>query len=268
MLTPTQAIKKALETTRNEVGMCDKWVASYFGYSSSGYATASSHWAAIPSTQRHPGDVNPPAGSLVFWGGGAGHVALSVGNGQVVSTDYPRSGITSQTSISSITNGWGKSYLGWSVPVFQGQVSQASFPATSALSLPGPLGSILGTSNFNILDLLGVEFGGNIKDILQRASLVVLGAILIIAGIANIQKTRLKAIISGPKEAKETVKKTAAAQTEAPEEKVEETKKETVRTVRSRGEFHTARASGYEGPIRHEYPTNTLDSAIEGAEGL
>ncbi len=177
MLSPSQAVQNALNTSRNAVGRCDQWVAEYYGYSSSGYATAASHWAGIPPEDKHPGDANPPAGALVFWGGNAGHVALSVGNGQVVSTDYPRSGITSLTTIDSITNSWGKSYLGWSAPVFQGQVSQAAFQTTPIA------GSIVGST---VLDSLKTMFGTDIRDMAERLSLMILGGILVFIGVVRI----------------------------------------------------------------------------------
>lgn len=210
MLSPSQAIQNAKKTTRNIVGMCDRWVAQYYGYSSSGYSTAIAHWGAIPPTEKHPGDTNAPPGSLVFWSGGssgAGHVAISLGGGKIISTDYPRSGITSTTTIDAISNGWGEHYMGWSKPVFQGQVSQASFP----IPLPG----FPGLGGHTILDLITDVFGGELKDILQRLALMLLGGILITIGILNMQGTRLKAVISDNKSARKTAKKTTTEEVKA-----------------------------------------------------
>lgn len=203
MLSPSQAVQNALNTTRNVVGRCDEWVAKYYGYSSSGYNTASSHWAAIPAGDKHPGDNNPPAGALVFWGGGAGHVAISTGGGNVISTDYPRSGMVSKTSISSITNGWGKSYLGWSVPVFQGQVSQAAFNPLNPLG--GLVGGITGNGG-TLLDFLTGKFGTDIKDMLQRLSLMLLGGILITVGLLNMSRGKVKGVMKEQKAARSTAK--------------------------------------------------------------
>ena len=177
-------------------------MAKYYGYSSSGYATAISHWNAIPANEKHPGDNNPPPGALVFWSGNLGHVALSVGNGEVVSTDYPHSGMVSKTPISTITNGWGKSYLGWSVPVFQGQVSQAGFNPS------GPLGGLVGgvVGGSTILDFLTGKFGTDVKDMLQRLSLMVLGGVLITLGIMSVAQGRIKGIIKEEKSARNTAK--------------------------------------------------------------
>lgn len=215
MLTPTQAIKNAVATTRYAVGMCDNFVAKMYGYSSSGYATAASHWAGIPVTEKHPGDTNPPAGALVFWSGGssgAGHVAISTGGGNIISTDYPRSGMVSATTLSSISNGWGEHYLGWSVPVFQGQVSQASFPASGATN---PLGNLLGGSvGSTLLSSLTDKFGVSVKDMFERLGLFVLGGILVTIGILNIQDKSIKTLIKGPMDARKTAKDTADKEAE------------------------------------------------------
>lgn len=58
---------------------------------------------------------NPPAGALVYWGGSQyGHIAVSLGNGYVRSTDYPFKGRVGTVAIYSITRSWGLSYRGWS----------------------------------------------------------------------------------------------------------------------------------------------------------
>lgn len=195
MLSATQALQKAKSTTRWAVGMCDNFVANMFGYTSSGYTTAISHWNAIPANDKHPGDTNPPAGALVFWSGGAGHVALSTGNGGIISTDYPRSGMVSAASIDSISNGWGKSYLGWSVPVFQGQ--------TGSINTAGWIPSIPGLPNFSggsLLDFFTGGFGSDIKDLLERLSLFIIGGILITVGVIQMSGKDVKLKLKGDKE--------------------------------------------------------------------
>jgi hypothetical protein len=214
MLSPTQAIQNAIKTTRNAVGMCDKWVAQYYGFSSSGYATAITHWNSISSDKKHPGDTNAPAGALVFWSGGstgAGHVAISLGGGKIISTDYPRSGITSTTTIDAISNGWGEHYMGWSAPVFQGQVSNASFIPSPGNLLGGIAGGAVGGT---ILDFFTKGFGTDIKDILQRLALMLLGGTLIIIGILNMGDKSIKAAIAGPVNARKTTKDTANKEVE------------------------------------------------------
>lgn len=66
----------------------------------------------------HYPDANPPAGALVFYGGGNGngHVAVSIGNGQEIGTYGPdstgRNYPIMQYGVTSLRN----PYLGWAVP--------------------------------------------------------------------------------------------------------------------------------------------------------
>lgn len=124
MLTVSQALAKASSTTRWAVGMCDQFVANMYGFSASGYPTAQDNWLA--SKDKHPGDFNAPAGALMFWSGGAGHVALSDGKGGIYSTDISGNGTVSHVPATEITQKWGKPYLGWAVPQFEGQEGSVS----------------------------------------------------------------------------------------------------------------------------------------------
>lgn len=133
-----KAIAKAKATFHWTVGMCDNFVANMYGYSSSGYATAVANWNATPANLKHPQDYAAPAGALMFWGGGDGHVALSLGNGTIVSTDINGPGTVSTAQASLITQRWGKPYLGWAYPYFQGK------EATSVL---GPVTGTTTVSN-------------------------------------------------------------------------------------------------------------------------
>jgi hypothetical protein len=106
------------------VGMCDRFVAQMYGFSSSGYATAVKNWQSTPASLRHPGDWNAPAGALMYWSGGstgAGHVAISLGNGSIISTDATGPGVVGVIDAKVPTNKWGHPYLGWSIPYFQGK---------------------------------------------------------------------------------------------------------------------------------------------------
>ncbi|NHC46736.1 SGNH/GDSL hydrolase family protein [Motilibacter aurantiacus] len=99
---------------------CLNFVAHAYGWSYSG-APAPHHartfWQV--SDHKHPGDLNPPAGALVFWNGGsAGHVALSAGNGMVISNDVRGAGTIALVPMSAITDGWNSPYLGWTDPYF------------------------------------------------------------------------------------------------------------------------------------------------------
>ena len=76
--------------------------------------SAISAWHAAKHKHKH--DTHPPAGVPVFWSGGssgAGHVAVSLGNGWIISTDQPYSGHVSKVKLSKIADDWGLHYLGW-----------------------------------------------------------------------------------------------------------------------------------------------------------
>ncbi|WP_183061566.1 hypothetical protein [Motilibacter peucedani] len=99
---------------------CLNFVARSYGYAHSGVGapyTAREFW--LESTHQHPLDPNPPAGALVFWNGGsAGHVALSAGNGLVISNDIRGHGTIALVPLSEITERWHDPYLGWADPYF------------------------------------------------------------------------------------------------------------------------------------------------------
>lgn len=104
--------------------MCDQFVARMYGFDSSGYATAVKNWQATPANLKHPGDWNAPAGALMYWSGGstgAGHVAISLGNGSIISTDATGPGVVGQVPARLPTDKWGHPYLGWAFPFFQGK---------------------------------------------------------------------------------------------------------------------------------------------------
>jgi len=84
------------------------------------YTHALVEWERCPADRRHPGDPNPPAGAIVLWdlyvkslGYSAGHIALSIGGGRVVSTDWPVKGRIGVAKITDITAAWNATYLGW-----------------------------------------------------------------------------------------------------------------------------------------------------------
>ncbi|MGI3784386.1 MAG: hypothetical protein ACRYG2_26805, partial [Janthinobacterium lividum] len=103
-------------------GACERYMNLAYGLGG-GYPTALSHWNAVGP--RSKGYSTPPRGALVFWrtSNPAGHVALSLGNGVVVSTDYDatthryRAGTLSAGPITDIDK-WGPR-LGWRAPNFR-----------------------------------------------------------------------------------------------------------------------------------------------------
>jgi hypothetical protein len=134
--------------------MCDNFVANMYGFSSSGYNTAYDNWKATPASLKHAGDMNAPAGALMYWGGGDGHVAISLGNGSIVSTDINGSGTVGTAPASAISSKWGKPYLGWAYPFFQGKEATATLgtwtgSTSTATATDTSLGSISADSIAN-----------------------------------------------------------------------------------------------------------------------
>ena len=92
-------------------GWCEVFAARAFGNSFTfPSAIANYRWQAARG-RIHP-DKNAPAGALVYyssqrWDGGYGHVAVSIGNGQVITTLEAGQPI----SVKSIT--WPPGFLGW-----------------------------------------------------------------------------------------------------------------------------------------------------------
>ena len=119
--TVQDAVSRALNSINGMSSWPDKclgFVANMYGLQGSGTPdpkTAYNAWVTNP--YKHPGDTNAPEGALVFWRGrlgSAGHVALSIGNGEAVST-HASNGHPDVYKISDIHIG---QYLGWADPAF------------------------------------------------------------------------------------------------------------------------------------------------------
>jgi hypothetical protein len=118
-------VQDAIGTRRGSGGWCDMFVANAFGASASGYDTAFGHYLAmLDAGSVHLDDPYVPAGALAFFDatasdGWAGHVMLSIGYGQFVSSDVDSDGLLTHygsvgvTTISLAEQGSGP-YLGWS----------------------------------------------------------------------------------------------------------------------------------------------------------
>ncbi|MGW4064076.1 hypothetical protein ACWEGE_37705 [Amycolatopsis sp. NPDC004747] len=101
-------------------GWCDRINAQNYGFSASGSETAYIHWTQIPSSYKHPGDYQVPAGGLAFFkSSGAGHTMISIGDGKFLSNDINGYGSYTETTIAQIKQKWGQTYLGWSQPWFK-----------------------------------------------------------------------------------------------------------------------------------------------------
>lgn len=88
----------------------------------------------------------PPAGAPVYWktyNHPYWHIAVSLGDGYVRSTDYPTKGTVSKVSISRLTSLWGMTYMGWSRDlagrVIRGlEVPTAPVPSPPVTAIPAP----------------------------------------------------------------------------------------------------------------------------------
>lgn len=111
-------LKQITKPTQNWHNRCLAFVAAMYGHPSSGYGTALEMWN---HTQQHT-DNNPPRGALVFWktGSPAGHVALSLGGGKVITTDMRAIGEASIQMLEDFNTIWHAQYLGWTFPSFKG----------------------------------------------------------------------------------------------------------------------------------------------------
>jgi hypothetical protein len=79
------------------------------------YGDAATAWRN--TNDRHPGDrTNVPRGAAVYWTGGShgyGHIALSLGNGKVRSTDAGGRGRVATVDLGWVERAWGLRYAGW-----------------------------------------------------------------------------------------------------------------------------------------------------------
>jgi cell wall-associated NlpC family hydrolase len=100
-------------------GLCQAFVHDAYlqgaGVEIGGAPSAVDYWNAHPDLQ-HPGDAAPPLGALVYWGATSynpyGHVGLSLGDGQVVSSYEETTSGVHNFSLAA-RNAAGYPYLGW-----------------------------------------------------------------------------------------------------------------------------------------------------------
>lgn len=107
-------VSSAEASTYNTPGQCLGWSREQADIPSR-YDSAATSWEH--ATGRHPGDLDPPKGAAVYWLGGSygyGHVAISLGNGMVRSSDAGGSGVVATVPLTWITREWSLTYAGWS----------------------------------------------------------------------------------------------------------------------------------------------------------
>jgi hypothetical protein len=130
------ALAWARSQRRFQSGMCLKFVRTTYRVPSK-YASAAIAWHK--TRFRH--SSTPPRGVPVWWTGGSrgfGHVAISAGDGFVISTDTGGRGHVGRTSIAHITNAWGQTYRGWTEDINGVRVYRPS-GATAAATQPKPV---------------------------------------------------------------------------------------------------------------------------------
>lgn len=121
-----RSVSAAIAWARSEVGdygweqLCLNFTAQAYGYDNSGVRYAIDHWLQAPPSLRHHRVRSAPAGSLMYWDTGrrAGHVAISLGDGYVVSNDINAVGRISIVPASTIDQRWNARYLGWTPPYY------------------------------------------------------------------------------------------------------------------------------------------------------
>jgi cell wall-associated NlpC family hydrolase len=124
--TPDQALAAALtessRPSRNWTGLCMMFTRMMYGvsavgdYDRDGDADAVDGWKS--ARRKHPtkDPYDIPRGVPVFWSGGRdgyGHAAISVGGGQMWSTDIERDGKVDLAPIADVKRKWGLELLGW-----------------------------------------------------------------------------------------------------------------------------------------------------------
>lgn len=139
-VTPQQAIATARSWSLSRrfvgVGQCLATVRQYYGVPA-GFPTAAASYAAADHKHLVSTGVDVPRGAPVWWTGGshgAGHVAISVGGGICLSTDWKEQGKIDYARIDEITSRWGLSFKGYTEEV-NAVVVWRPQPALSTINL-------------------------------------------------------------------------------------------------------------------------------------
>ena len=109
------ALAQVANPTRNWYNSCLNFVTEAYGVSG-GAPTAIAMWNSLPNSDKHPPTTVAPAGALMFWG--PNHVALSLGDNVLISTDVLGNGRAWIVSFAEMQTAWHLQYLGWSPPDF------------------------------------------------------------------------------------------------------------------------------------------------------
>ncbi|NPC98911.1 CHAP domain-containing protein [Nocardioides sp. zg-DK7169] len=108
-----ETVTSASRAKANAPGYCLAWSRKQAGIPAR-FPDAATAWHNAAG--RHGGDHNPPRGAAVYWTGGSsgyGHIAISLGNGRVRSSDAAGSGRVGTIGIRELSREWGLRYGGW-----------------------------------------------------------------------------------------------------------------------------------------------------------
>jgi cell wall-associated NlpC family hydrolase len=96
-----------------------------YGYPTTADYYAIDQWRNMPTRYRHTG-TSAPAGALMYWDTGkrAGHIAISLGDGMVASTDTGPGGGIGIHPVSYFA-GYGQ-LVGWTDPYFRNQTTEGA----------------------------------------------------------------------------------------------------------------------------------------------
>ena len=98
---------------------CLALVANAYGWGHSSIGTASAHAAIVKRAGKmHTNRTGVPRGAVLWWSGGAGHVAIYDGAGFIYSNDSVIDGEVSRVRWDQPEKEWGKHFEGWSAPYF------------------------------------------------------------------------------------------------------------------------------------------------------
>ncbi len=108
-----ETIAAATSSTSNVPGHCLNWSREQADIPSR-YTDAATAWEHARG--RHAADPTPPKGAAVYWVGGSngyGHIAISLGNGLVRSSDAGGAGVVATVPLRQLTQEWHLTYAGW-----------------------------------------------------------------------------------------------------------------------------------------------------------
>ena len=126
-----RSARNAENDRTNGVGMCLQQVRLWSDIPAR-YPDATTAWRN--TNDRHPGNRKPPRGSDVYWTGGSrghGHIAKSLGNGKIRTTDVP-SGRCATVDLGYIERNWHLTYAGWSWDTNEVTIPHGKAPAKKA----------------------------------------------------------------------------------------------------------------------------------------